>query len=344
MELPALQLYDPRPLTFADFNLPQTVTITGGTGSFGQALTAWLLSQPHGPKVRVVSRDEKKHEDMARVFPPGPRLTYILGDVRNIDTLRRAFDGADAVVHAAAYKRVGYGELYPVEFTQTNTIGTDNVVRAAIDCNVPRSLLISTDKACSPVNAYGLTKALAERFFIAGNSLGALRGTRFACVRGGNIWNSDGSVMGVWRAALAAGQRPVVYGADVTRFHLPMTDWVAFAWRGLTQMHGGEIFIPKACAWRLVDLAAAFAGEAFDVAPARPGDKAAEWLYSGDESYRVVDTAAAYVLEPPHAFRRVWNYEGWEGRGVAGGVPYASDGAPQMSAAELAALVKELGR
>lgn len=320
---------------------PSTVCITGGTGSFGQALTAYLLADPHGPKVRIISRDEKKHEDMARRFPAGPRLTYILGDVRNLDTLRRAFDGADAIVHAAAYKIVGQGETAPAEFTYTNSIGTLNVMHAAIDCNVPRSLLISTDKACAPLNAYGNTKALAERFFIHGNTLGAVRGCRFASVRGGNIWGSRGSVMQVWQGVVASGGRVVVNGADVTRFHLTMADWVAFAWRALTEMHGGETFIPKARAWRLVDLARAFT-PGFDVKVGRPGDKAAEWLYSGDESYRVVNADWAFVLEPTVEVRRVWSYESWQGTPVLTGIPYASNSAAQMGVGELARLVEEL--
>lgn len=342
MELSALQLTSPTPLTLADPNSPHTVTITGGTGSFGQALTAWLLSQPNGPKVRVLSRDEDKQERMAQTLPAGPRLTYILGDVRNPEALRRAFDGADAVVHAAALKRVGFGERFPDEFMLTNVLGAHNVVRAAIECNVPRSLLISTDKACSPLNNYGASKRLAEGLFTQGNSLGAGRGCRFASVRGGNIWNSRGSVMQVWREQLAAGKRIVVNGADTSRFHLTMIEWVMFAWDALQQMHGGEIFIPKAPAWRLTDLARAFVGEDFECLPGRPGDKAAEWLYSGDESYRVVNTGPAYVLEPPHEFRQIWNYQAWQGLWVSRGMPYASNNAPQVSRADLEQLVKEL--
>lgn len=322
---------------------PQVVTITGGTGSFGQALVARLLAEPHGPKVRVVSRDEKKHDDMARQWPAGPRLTYVLGDVRDVATLRRAFDGADAVVHAAAYKIVGQGEIHPAEFTHTNTLGTLNVMNAAIDCGVARALLISTDKACSPLNTYGNTKALAERFFVHGNSLGVTRGSRFATVRGGNIWNSRGSVMQVWRAAVAAGQRITVNGADTTRFHLTMEDWLAFAWQALLTMHGGEVFIPKAPAWRLGDLARAFT-PVFDVVGARPGDKAAEWLYSGEESYRVVDAGWAYVLEPGVEVRGVWSYQPWWGVEVAQGVPYSSAGAPRVEGEALERLVGEVTR
>jgi UDP-N-acetylglucosamine 4,6-dehydratase len=304
-------------------------------------MTAHFLSQPGGPKVRVLSRDEDKQEQMMAAHPPGARLSYFLGDVRSLDTLRRAFDGADAVLHAAALKRVGFGERFPDEFTATNVYGSHNVIRAAIDCGVGRTLLVSSDKACSPLNNYGVGKRAAEGLFIQGNSLAAGRGLRFAVVRGGNIWNSRGSVAPKWKAAADAGQPITVNGEHVTRFHLLMGDWLRFNLDALTQMHGGEVFVPKAEAWALGDLARAF-GAPVIPCPPRPGDKAAEWLYSGDESYRVVETDWAYVLEPPADFRAIWNYHPWPGRAVALGQPYASDTARRLSAAELRRLVEEL--
>ena len=315
------------------------VTITGGTGSFGQALTGYLLAQPHGPKVRILSRDEDKQEAMSHRFPPGARMTYILGDVRQRETLTRAFDGTDVVVHGAALKRVPFGERNSHEFTLTNVYGSQNVVTAAIECGVKRSLLIGTDKACAPINAYGLSKALASYLFTQGNSLGVSRGCLFGTVRGGNVWGSRGSVGPLWRVLRAEGKPLQVYGENCTRFHLEMPAWVEFCWRALNEMHGGETLVPKAKAWKLTDLAAAF-GCAFEVYPPRPGDKQHEFMVSGDEAARTVDLGWAYAIEPPMQFREVWNYRPWPCPPVCADWRYSSDTVARLTAAEL----KELAR
>lgn len=303
-------------------------------------MTEFLLGLPDGPKVRLLSRDEDKQERMAQRFPAGARISYFLGDVRSVETLCRAFDGADVVIHAAAYKRVSFGERNPAEFNETNANGSWNVVRAAIECGVGRSLLISSDKACAPLSNYGVSKRMAEGLFIQGNSIGVGRGCLFSATRGGNIWNSRGSVAQIWKSALERGE-PLQVNGEVSRFHLEMPRWVQFNWDVITRMGGGEIFIPRARSWNLIDLARAFS-ENITVGPARPGDKAAEWLYSGDESYRVTDAGWAFVLEPPADFRRIWNYQPWPGEPVPPGVPYASDSAPKLSADELRQLVREL--
>ena len=330
-----------RPLSVYRRNY-ETVVITGGTGSFGQAMTKRLLGSDDGPRVRVFSRDEDKQERMRASLPPGDRLSYLLGDVRDQERLVTAFDGASEVVHSAALKRVMFGEQHVDEFTKTNVIGSRNVVTAAIQARVERTLLISTDKACAPFGAYGKTKALAEDLFRNGNQLGVSRGARFAAVRGGNIWRSRGSVVDVWQAAIDRGEKIQVTDPDMTRFTLAMGDWVAFAERALAEMRGGEIFVPKPSAYRLGDLAAVM-GSGVIVAGHRSGEKLHEALISPQESARTVDIGWAYVIEPPPEMRAVWNYKPWEGTRLTG-IEHTSDRAPRLTCAELAIMLAEGAR
>lgn len=318
----------------------KTVCITGGTGSFGRAMTARLLSLPDGPCVRVFSRDEDKQETMARDIPPGPRLTYILGDVRDIASLTTAFDNCEYVIHAAALKRVPQGERHSGEFHKTNVSGTQNVITAAIANNVRNSVFISSDKAVNPINHYGKTKAVAEGLFIQANLLGVSRGCTFAVVRGGNVWGSRGSVMEKWKTAVECDEPIVIYGGGQTRFHLPMTSWTEFVWQAATQMHGGEIFLPKLRAWRIEDLAAVYGARKIETFPARPGDKAHESMIGGDEGGRVKDIGWAYAIEPSPDIRSVWNYQEWAGWTPPAGFEYSSRDAQMMTAAELLELVK----
>lgn len=317
-----------------------TIAITGGTGSFGAAFARFLLAETSA-KVRLISRDEHKQLALMQALPPSARLTYILADIRDGAKLAQAFDGADAVVHAAALKVAPMGERHADEFVKTNVYGSQNVIEAALARGVRRTLLISSDKATSAYNAYGKTKATAEALFVQANALGTSRGCRFAAVRGGNVWGSKGSVAEVWRAARAAGRTLLVYGPVATRFHLPMPEWTRFCWRALTGLHGGEIFAPKARAWSLLRLAQAFAGPAgYALCPPRDGDKLHEWLYSPEESGRTVDAGWAFVIEPPSDFRAVWNYQPWDGAPVPAGLPFSSETAELLSADELAALAQ----
>src|SRR3990167_11490666 len=216
----------------------ETVLITGGTGSFGRAFARFLLDTTTA-RVRLFSRDEHKQADLARTLPSGPRVTYIIGDVRDRDRLAIAAEGCTAIVHAAALKRVDSGERQADEFVKTNIAGTQNVIWAALACRVSHSLLISSDKCCNPINQYGRTKGIAEGLFVQANSLGVSRGCRFATVRGGNVWASRGSVAQIWHQARDES-RPIPFHSDgqtVTRFHLEMLVWCAFGWRAITEMH-----------------------------------------------------------------------------------------------------------
>lgn len=318
-----------------------TVFLTGGTGSYGRAMTEFLLTHTDC-KVRVFSRDEAKHEAMRRQFPPSARLTYIMGDVRDLGKLRQAMDGSWAVIHAAALKRVMFGEEDEYEFTRTNVDGSANVIAAALDSGVSRSLLISSDKAVNSINTYGKTKALAEDKFVQASKRGVTRGCIFAVVRGGNVWRSAGSVVPFWETQKAGGVPLTVTEADATRFHLDMKFWTAFGWWVLMNMRGGEIFCPKPAAWRLGDLAEAMAPSGWMTAGPRDGDKRNESLISDAEAVRTVDVGQAYVVEPHAALRAVWNYQPWAGQRQPRGWAFTSDTACRMKQDELINLLGQL--
>lgn len=282
-----------------------TYLVTGGTGSFGSALIRHLLhSTDH--KVRILSRDEQKQDKMASVIPPSDRVTYVLADIRDAERLSLAFHKADVVVHAAANKIVSQGERHVEEFVKTNILGSINVVKASIANRVSKTLLISSDKSVSALNAYGRTKSMAESIFTAANIYG--HGCRFSSVRGGNVFGSRGSVMERW---LSLNPIPVT-DPDITRFHLLMPYWLDFCLQATDNMHGGEVFIPKCRAWRLGDLAEAFCkvytDKTTEITGHRNQDKAHESLISHYESTHAVDIGWAYIVPPPVEISSVWNY------------------------------------
>lgn len=285
-----------------------TTLITGGTGSFGTAFVASLLTgSPR--KVIVLSRDECKQAAMRRAMPD-PRLRFFLGDVRDLDRLSDAFRGVDVVVHAAALKHVPACEYDPVEAMLTNIVGSANVVKAAQRCGVGRLLALSTDKAVAPVNTYGKSKAFMEALVVRGNRG---HGARCSCVRWGNVLGSRGSVLDV----AAAG--PIgITDPRMTRFWLPMPEVVAFALRCLGAMRGGEVFVPKAACRPLTEVLGAWDC----VTGLRPGEKLHEVLIGPDER-GVRDLGWAYVIEPQDP---TWNYQPWEGTPMPEGFRFSSEG------------------
>ncbi len=315
------------------------VTITGGTGSFGSAFTRFLLDNTD-LKVRIYSRDEHKQEDMARdLRQHESRLTFIIGDVRDVDRLTSAVDGCDFIVHAAALKTVPAATRNADEFVKTNVVGSSNVVQAAIAAGVKRSILISSDKACAPFNDYGKSKAVAEGLFIQGNLKGATRRSLFTVVRGGNVWSSRGSVAEVWGKTVAAGSSIRVDDPNTTRFHLPMDKWVYFVWNVLSHCHGGEIFVPHLRAWRLGDLAWAFSPDQL-ITDRRSGDKPCEVLISSYEAARALDLGWAYVIEPSDDIRHVWNYVPWSAPSVPAEWEYTSRSVDHLTIDELKQLIR----
>jgi UDP-N-acetylglucosamine 4,6-dehydratase len=299
-----------------------SILVTGGTGSFGQRFVATLLREHRPRRLVVFSRDELKQSEMQGRLRH-PALRYFLGDVRDRERLVRAMHGVDVVVHAAALKQIPACEYNPFEAILTNVMGAKHVIDAAIDSGVRRVLALSTDKAVGPVNLYGATKLCAEKLFVQANTYGHPRGTRFACVRYGNVVGSRGSVIPLFQAQRAEG-RVTVTDPKMTRFWITLDEGVRFVTRCLQAMHGGEIFVPRLPSARILDLVEAVApGCRVEFVGIRPGEKLHEVLVSEDEARQALALPGMYVIEPTLPS---WSYVPWtEGGRLADGARYASD-------------------
>jgi len=286
----------------------KTVLITGGTGSFGKAFTKAVLQ--HGLKKLIIfSRDELKQSEMVQKFPDD-RIRFFIGDVRDRDRLYRAFDGVDIVVHAAALKQVPSCEYNPLEAIRTNIVGAANIVDAAIDCGVERVMALSTDKAVNPVNLYGATKLCSDKLFIAANSYTGGHKTRFSIVRYGNVVGSRGSVVPLYLRCKAEGRSYPVTSPNMTRFYITLPQAVQFVLDRLTDMSGGEVFVPKIPSMNIMDLKHAIdPNGSVEFIGIRPGEKLHELLISPDEPYvREFDNYYAVLNAPaadslPHNFQ-----------------------------------------
>ena len=235
-----------------------SILITGGTGTFGRAFVARAVLDYE--RVCVYSRGEHAQAEMRQTYAGYDQLRFFIGDVRDKDRLRRAMDGVDVVVHAAALKRIEVAEYDPMEVVKTNILGAMNVIEAATDARVfgvRKVVALSTDKACDPVNAYGASKLLAEKMFIAANNGRGANGPLFACVRYGNVTNSAGSVIPKWREILKTSDTVPVTDPECTRFHMRIEWAVDLVLHAIESMKGGEMFVPDLPAYRLGDLAEA---------------------------------------------------------------------------------------
>lgn len=280
-----------------DFLEGKVILITGGTGSFGNACVKKLLDEHKPASVRVYSRDELKQWEMARKFGNHPALRFFIGDVRDAGRMRRAMEGVDVVIHAAALKHVPACEYNPVDAVRTNVDGAINVINAALDNNVPKVVALSTDKAVSPVNIYGATKLCAERLFIQSNSYrGKSRGTQFSVVRYGNVLGSRGSVIPLFRQQREQGEVTLT-DERMTRFWISLPDAVDFVLSSLSTMQGGEIFVPKIPSTRMTDLAKVIAPKArHKIIGIRPGEKLHEFLLTAEESPLTLDAGDRFIV------------------------------------------------
>ena len=279
----------------------KTILITGGTGSFGSRMAEILLRDHDPHAVRIFSRDELKQSELERRFADETRLRYLLGDVRDLPRLTRATRGVDVIIHAAALKQVPAAEYNPFEAVQTNVVGAENVVSAAIENDVPLTLSLSTDKAVNPVNLYGATKLCAEKIVSQGNAYAADSRARFASVRYGNVVGSRGSVVPLFKAQAETGVLTIT-DERMTRFWITLDQSVAFVLDCLSAMGGGEVFVPKIPSMRVVDMAEAIAPEAERrVVGIRAGEKLHEILVTEDESRHSFELADRYVIFPEYA-------------------------------------------
>jgi UDP-N-acetylglucosamine 4,6-dehydratase len=305
----------------------QVVMVTGGTGSFGKQFIDVLLREYQPAKVIVFSRDELKQHEMRVSGFDHPSLRYFIGDVRDVDRLRRAMDGVDIVIHAAALKQVPACEYNPMEAIKTNILGSSNVVDAALDMRVKKVLALSTDKAVTPVNLYGTTKLAAEKLIIQSNAYAAGKPTRFSCVRYGNVVGSRGSVIPIFLQQRQSGKLTIT-DERMTRFWLTLEQGVRFVIRCTEQMLGGEVFVPKIPSMRIVDLASAIAPDAeLNVIGIRPGEKLHEVLIHEDEARAAVELDDMFVVQPT---TELWFGHEWKNNGheLPDGFRYASDTNP----------------
>ena len=302
----------------------KVVLVTGGTGSFGKKFIEIMLKEYHPAKIIVFSRDELKQHEMRINGYDDPSLRYFLGDIRDLDRLKRAFKDVDVVVHAAALKQVPACEYNPFEAIKTNILGSQNVIDAALDCGVKKVLAISTDKAVNPVNLYGVTKLGAEKLFIQSNAYAGGRETRFSCTRYGNVVGSRGSVVPVFLQQRHTGKLTVT-DERMTRFWISLEQGVRFVIRCIEQMHGGEVFVPKIPSMSVKDLGAAIAPECEIVySGIRPGEKLHEVLVSEDEARSTVELDDMFVVQPTGT---LWFGKEWEkiGKKLPDGFRYASN-------------------
>jgi UDP-N-acetylglucosamine 4,6-dehydratase len=306
----------------------QSVLVTGGTGSFGKKFIEIMQDEYKPAKLIIYSRDELKQHEMRADGFDHPTLRYFIGDVRDYRRLRRAMNGVDVVIHAAALKQVPACEYNPMEAIKTNILGSSNVIEAGLDAGVGRVMALSSDKAVNPVNLYGATKLAAEKLFVQSNAYAAGTSTRFSCVRYGNVVGSRGSVIPIFIQQRKNGKLTITDNR-MTRFWLTLEQGVRFVIKCTEQMYGGEVFVPKIPSTKIIDLAQVIAPQAdIEVIGIRPGEKLHEVLINADEARATVELDDMFIVQPSASlwFGHDWNDEGLS---LPDGFHYGSDTNPQ---------------
>jgi UDP-N-acetylglucosamine 4,6-dehydratase (inverting) len=279
----------------------KSILITGGTGSLGKALTKTILERwPDIKRLVIFSRDEQKQFQMSQEYPDTTydAMRYFIGDVRDLDRLKRAFIGIDYVIHAAAMKHVHIAEYNPDECIKTNIGGAENVIKASLASNVSRVVALSTDKACAPINLYGATKLTSDKLFIAANNIRGFQDIKFSVVRYGNVMGSNGSVIPFFLKKKKEGVLPIT-DPSMTRFNISLDDGVEMVLHALENSWGGELFVPKIPSYRIMDVAEAIGPECeHRIIGIRPGEKIHEEMITVSDSYNTYDLGKYYVILP----------------------------------------------
>ncbi len=289
----------------------KSILITGGTGSFGKSFVKTALAKyPQIKRLVIFSRDELKQFEMSQQFPAAqyPSLRYFIGDVRDVDRLRRALEGVDTVIHAAALKQVPAAEYNPFEFIKTNVLGAQNVIDACFDTGVKNVVALSTDKAAAPINLYGATKLCSDKLFTAANNIKGSRDLRFSVVRYGNVMGSRGSVIPFFIERKKTGELPIT-DELMTRFNITLQEGVDMVFWALQNARGGEIFVPKIPSFRITDLCEAIAPECKRVLIGiRPGEKIHEEMITTSDSFNTVDLGKYFAILSSSSVYTVANY------------------------------------
>lgn len=304
--------------------------ITGGTGSFGQAMTKRLLSDPSTETVRIFSRGELRQSQMAESLKDD-RLRFLIGDVRDRRRLLRAVRGVDMVLHAAALKRIEVAEYNPDEAIKTNVIGSQNVIECAMEMGVSKCILISSDKSCNPSNTYGATKMLAERLFSQAPYSYGDPETVFLAVRYGNVAGSNGSVIPKFKELAAKGEPLQITHPSMTRFIIKMDEALDLVQLALKEGESGEIFIKKLPAVLILQLAQ-LVSKNIAITGIGPGEKMHECLVSRNELCRTFDYGDHFIITPLMSNRE-------QGGSKAVQEPFTSDQARRMTEEEMRQLL-----
>lgn len=293
----------------------KVVLITGGTGSFGKKFTEMILDRYDVKKIIIYSRDEFKQDVMLKEFKKSnpdkiDKLRFFIGDVRDKDRLLRAFKGVDYVIHAAAMKQVPACEYNPFEAIKTNIHGAQNVVDAALDCQVKKVVALSTDKAVNPINLYGGTKLVSDKLFISANAYSGGKGTVFSVVRYGNVAGSRGSVIPFFAELLNSGADTLpITDKDMTRFWITLEEGVELVFKALEESKGGETYISKIPSFKITDLAVAMKPDVkFDFVGIREGEKLDEVMVTKDDSINTYEYDKHYIVYPHFVW---WSKEGY---------------------------------
>ncbi len=279
----------------------KTILITGGTGSFGREFVKTIFQKYVPKKVIVYSRDELKQYEMQNnpdFYQYKNNIRYFLGDVRDYNRLKRAFEGVDIVIHAAALKQVPAAEYNPFEAVKTNIIGAQNVIDACMSKNVKKIIALSTDKAAAPINLYGATKLASDKLFIAANNFKGEKDIKFSVVRYGNVLGSRGSVIPFFLSQKENGELSIT-DERMTRFSISLEQGVNFVINSLEIMHGGEIFIPKIPSYNILDVANAIAPDAkLNIIGIRPGEKLHEEMITQMDAMNAIEFDNYFVIVP----------------------------------------------
>ncbi len=321
------------------------ILITGGTGSLGKKLVEIILKRyPDVKRLVIFSRDELKQFEMSQQYSEHdyPCIRYFLGDIRDVQRLKRAFEGIDVVIHAAALKQVPAAEYNPFEFIKTNVLGAQNIIDAVLDTEVQTVVALSTDKAAAPINLYGATKLCSDKLFVAANNVKGNHNVRFSVVRYGNVMGSRGSVIPFFMKKKNEGVLPIT-DEGMTRFNISLEEGVEMVLYAAEHAVGGEIFVPKIPSYRILDVAKAVAPDAtLKISGIRPGEKLHEEMITSSDSFNTVDLGPYYAILPQGNNKLQSYYTEKGGKMVEPGFCYNSGTNPDwLSVEDIRGLIKE---
>ena len=319
----------------------KVVLITGGTGSFGKKFVEVILRDyPLVKKIIIYSRNEQNQLDMQQLFPfeKYPQLRFFLGDIRDLERLTRACEGVDVLIHAAAIRNVNTAEYNPDECVKTNVYGAQNVINAALQCNIKHVISLSSEKACAPTTLYGATKLTSDKLFTTANNISGIKDVRFSVVRFPSVLGGAGSVYPIWKQAIS-NDAPELNITDkrMTRFNISMVEAIQAVLFAIENQFGGEIFIPKCSSYNVVDLAKVMSPKRqLNETGLRPNEKLHEDLISKADAQDTIDLGNYYAILPAIAYRytREQLIEHHAARFVPADFVYSSDSNTQWDNAE----------